>query len=181
MTTAPTNSTPGLPIVIRHMRAEDLEQVQAIDKVSFSMPWPASAYRYELFENLSSLLWVAEAPEARIAGMIVIWMIMDEAHIATIAVHPNYRARGISQRLLVSAMQEAIQKGAHSATLEVRASNTIAHQLYRRFGFQIVGSRTHYYKDNNEDAIIMTVDGLDKEYLDWLISGEWQSQSFNTV
>src|SRR5512139_251548 len=95
-------------ILIRRMQAADLEQVQAIDKISFTMPWPDSAYRYELFENERSLLWAAEAFEPggpqRVVGMVVVWLIVDEAHIATIAVHPDYRSQGIAQELLSVAL-----------------------------------------------------------------------------
>ncbi len=101
-------------ISIRPMRSEDLAQVQTIDRLSFSMPWPGSAYEYELYENPLSLLWVAEAhmPEGedQVVGMIVVWLIVDEAHIATIAVLPEYRGQGIARCLLVTALQEVIRR-----------------------------------------------------------------------
>jgi len=168
------------PILIRPMKPEDLEQVQAIDQISFSMPWPSSAYRYEIYENPLSLLWVAEASlpasQSKIVGLIVVWLILDEAHIATVAVHPDYRSRGVAQCLLTTALKEAIKKGSREATLEVRASNTIAQRLYRRFHFEIVGNRVRYYRDNNEDALIMTVGNLDGSYLEWLESGAWKDR-----
>lgn len=161
---------------IRKMQESDLEQVQAIDRLSFSLPWPAKAYRYELLENPNSLLWVAEiesvqdgsAGKQEVLGMIVIWLILDEAHIATLAVHPEYRGRGIASELLVTGLQEAIQRGAKLATLEVRAGNLSAQELYRRFGFQIVGDRRAYYKDNREDALIMSLHNLGETSLDLL-------------
>ncbi len=159
---------------IRPMRLEDLEQVQALDQVSFSLPWPASAYRFELKENSHSRLWVAEFehPDGSkvIAGVIVLWMILDEAHIATIAVHPDYRRRGIGKQLIATALAEGIRQGAASATLEVRAGNEAAQNLYRLFRFEVVGRRPRYYRDNNEDALIMTVNSLDDRYLQWLES-----------
>lgn len=158
----------GEAMNIRAMRSDDLEQVAAIDQMSFSMPWPISSYRYELFENPLSLLWVAEVArdgeQPRVAGMVVVWMIMDEAHIATLAVHPEARNQGIARHLLQVALDEAILRGMRSATLEVRASNLTAQRLYGRFGFQVVGRRPHYYRDNDEDALIMTVSGLDETY-----------------
>jgi ribosomal-protein-alanine N-acetyltransferase len=166
-------------ILIRRMQADDLEQVHAIDTISFTMPWPESAYRYELFENLSSLLWVAEAHEPggvlRVAGMVVTWLIVDEAHIATIAVHPDYRGQGIAQELLCAALIEAIEKGMHRATLEVRAHNLVAQRLYRRFRFEDAGVRPRYYRDNFEDALIMTTQKLDGNYLQWLKDGAWRA------
>jgi ribosomal-protein-alanine N-acetyltransferase len=166
-------------ILIRHMQADDLEQVHAIDKISFSMPWPESAYRYELFENQSSLQWVAEALEPdgglRVVGMVVVWLVVDEAHIATIAVHPDYRGRGIAQELLCAALIEAIERGMHSATLEVRAHNLAAQRLYRRFRFEEAGVRPRYYRDNFEDALIMTADKLAQDYVKWLKEGAWKA------
>lgn len=159
-------------IHVRPMTGEDLEQVVAIDRMSFSLPWPPSSYRFELNENPSSRLWVAEIQEEdgknRIVGMIVVWLIMDEAHIATIAVHPEYRKRGIGRRLLVEALRESVQMGVISATLEVRVGNLAAQKLYKDLGFDVVSTRPRYYVDNNEDALIMTVTGLNNDYLAWV-------------
>lgn len=161
----------------RPMRIEDLDQAVAIDRLSFSMPWPASAYRFELLENPMSLLWVAEVEPvggpAVLVGVIVVWLILDEAHIATLAVHPDYRDRGYGSRLIVEGMKEAIRKGVHTATLEVRAGNLKAQSLYRRFGYKVAGIRPRYYRDNQEDGLIMTADHLDQAYLEWLESGAW--------
>jgi ribosomal-protein-alanine N-acetyltransferase len=162
------------------MRIEDLDQVHAIDLVSFSLPWPLSAFRYELLDNPHSILWVAEttSPERWVVGVVVVWMILDEAHIANIAVHPDYRRKGIGARLLAVALTKAVQKGMHTATLEVRARNINAQSLYRRFGFLEVGRRLRYYRDNNEDALLMTVDLTrpregGESYQEWLERGGW--------
>jgi ribosomal-protein-alanine N-acetyltransferase len=166
---------------IRSMQLDDLSQVLAIDSQSFTLPWPESAYRYELLENPSSFLMVAEIEQSEvgrlIVGVVVVWMILDEAHIATIAVHPEFRGQGIASRLMVSMMREAIQLEARLATLEVREQNTAAQRLYQRFGFNIVGRRPRYYKDNLEDALIMTVGGLDKGYLERLDQDDWANNS----
>jgi len=172
------NLEPSTAIEIRPMRIEDLEQVHAIDLVSFSMPWSERSYRYELIENPHSSLLVAEArlPGGKpvVVGAIVTWLIEDEAHIATISVHPEYRGRGISRELVASALIDAIQQGMRQATLEVRSGNAIALALYRRFGFEIVGLRPRYYQDNHEDALIMTAENLDNGYLHWLETGGWR-------
>lgn len=156
-------------VTIRPMIAQDVERVHLIDTLSFNMPWPASSYRYELFENSAALLHVAEIIDEQeikvIVGMIVTWLIVDEAHIATIAVHPNYRRLGIGRKLLTASLTEVIQRGAKLATLEVRQGNQAASNLYTQFGFVIEGRRPRYYHDTHEDAIIMTVTGLDQEYL----------------
>lgn len=178
---------PAGPVSIRPMVSKDLPAVVAIDRASFALPWPANSYRFELYENPTSLLLVAEMPTgavpgtegvgddpAQIVGMVVVWVILDEAHVATIAVHPDYRGRGIAQVLLSSALIEAIRRGAHSATLEVRQNNLPAQKLYRRFRFEIVGRRLRYYHDNHEDALIMTASDLDQGYLLWLENGGWR-------
>src|SRR5512136_395033 len=110
MNTSPFSTMPGsLPsLIIRPMRQDDLAQVRKIDQISFTMPWPESAYNYELNENPLSLLWVAEMTaqgSSEIVGMVVIWMILDEAHIATLAVHPDHRRKGIAMYLLAEALK----------------------------------------------------------------------------
>jgi ribosomal-protein-alanine N-acetyltransferase len=148
-------------ILIRSMQREDIEQVVAIDRLSFSLPWSANSYRFELFENTTSRLWVSEYVKdgcpSRIVAMIVVWNIVDEAHIATIAVHPEYRRLGIGKHLLAFALQDAAQQGMRTATLEVRAGNLAAQTMYRQFGFITAGVRLRYYQDNQEDAMIMSV------------------------
>jgi ribosomal-protein-alanine N-acetyltransferase len=156
-------------IAIREMRSDDLEQVRELDRLSFTMPWPDSAYNFEINENPLSYLWVAEDTSANehghIIGMIVTWHIMGEAHIATLAVHPDFRGRGIAKQLIITALEDAFTKGMGAATLEVRAHNEAARNLYQHFGFEVVGRRPRYYRDNNEDAIIMTLDSLDRSTL----------------
>jgi len=164
--------------VIRPMKLEDLEQVVEIDQMSFSLPWPAHSFRYELVENDVSRLWVITANDAgeeltasgspvsaapvgetsKVIAMIIVWQIMDEAHIATIAVHPEYRRRGLGRQILLAALRECAAQGALSATLEVRERNTVAIEMYRKLGFEMVGRRRHYYQDTNEDAILMTLE-----------------------
>ena len=162
----------SLDITVRTMQLDDLEQVLVIDKLSFSQPWPASSFKFELNENASSLCHVADLVVAegkrQLVGMSVVWMIVDEAHIATIAVHPDYRRRGVARKLLKEALRASIERGALSATLEVRATNEAAQSLYRDFGFDVIGRRPGYYKNNAEDALLMSVYDLDQDYLDWM-------------
>lgn len=154
---------------VRRMRIEDIEQVHDIDVLSFSMPWPSSSYRFELMDNPASLSWVAEIAlpggNTRIIGMVVVWLVTDEAHIATIAVHPEYRGRGAGRKLLATCLRVTACKGAKHSTLEVRAGNVVAQSLYQNFGFQVAGRRPRYYQDNNEDALIMTLFDMDPRQL----------------
>lgn len=160
----------------RPMTVLDIPQVHAIDKLSFSLPWPERSYNYELTQNANSILWVAEVLpdqshlEPSIIGMIVIWLVVDEAHLATIAIHPDYRGQKLSTILLALGLRSAILRGAIDSTLEVRAGNLVAQKLYEKFGYQVVGVRPRYYRDNYEDAVLMTVTGLGAEYLKWLES-----------
>lgn len=165
-------TTQPVTVHIRPMRLDDLPQVVEIDQQAFSLPWPKSAYRFELTENPNSLTYVAELvnPTAgpEVIGLCVVWLILDEAHIATLAIRPDYRRMGVARKLLVQALVDSIQHACISATLEVRAGNLAAQALYREFGFEVVGGRPKYYQDNLEDALIMTVQKLDAVYLEWL-------------
>ena len=165
-------------ITIRPMTINDLEQVKAIDDLSFSLPWPENAYRYEIVDNPASLLWVAELETVdglnQICGMVVVWLILDETHIATLAVHPDYRGLGVGKCLLNTALNESAKHGANIAHLEVRENNRVAIDMYQGLGFEIVGRRARYYKDNYEDAILMTLGNL-KEYLDISLMMSWKN------
>ena len=100
---------------------------------------------------------------AALAGMIATWFIIDEVHVANIAVHPDYRRLGIGRKLLAHALLHSAYKGANTAMLEVRRSNQGAQALYAQFGFTEVGVRVHYYRDNNEDALLMNLEPIDVE------------------
>jgi len=168
MITLACTNTPELLTHVRPMQTADLDQVLAIEQSSFSTPWTKSAYQYELNENKHSTLWVAEVEsisgKSQVVGMTVLWLILDEVHIATLAVHPDYRRLGVARCLLITALKDAIHKGASEATLEVRAGNHAAQELYRSLHFQVVGHRHRYYHDTNEDGIIMTVKFQENEY-----------------
>jgi ribosomal-protein-alanine N-acetyltransferase len=148
-----------MSVILRKMTLDDVEQVVAIDKMSFSLPWPTSSFHFELTENPASRCWVAEL-DGRIAAILVAWFIVDEIHIATIATHPDFRRRGIGEKLLSFTLKSAKDEGAVSSFLEVRESNEVALMMYRKFGYVESGRREGYYKDNGEDAILMTLDSL---------------------
>lgn len=150
---------------IRRMTLDDIEQVVAIDRVSFSLPWPERSFRFELTDNPNSRCWVADV-DGRIAGVIVAWLLVDEVHIATLATHPEFRRQGIAQALLLHVLKHGAQEGALSSFLEVRAGNLAAQAMYRKFGYEETGRRPRYYKDNGEDAILMTLEGLNVEKLE---------------
>ena len=149
---------------IRKMTVEDVPAVTALDQISFSLPWPERSFRFEVTDNPASRCWVAEV-DGRVVGMIVAWLFVDEAHIATLATHPDFRRQGIAQKLLIHTLRYTFDEGAVSSFLEVRESNIAAQEMYRKFGYEDTGRRKRYYKDNDEDAILMTLSPLNVESL----------------
>jgi len=150
---------PPLKLMIEAMRLEDLEEVQRIELASFSTPWPSNAYRSELETNRLASYLVARFDD-KVVGYGGMWLMVDEAHITTFAVHPAWRRRRIGERLLLAFLDLARDRRAREATLEVRLSNLPARRLYEKYGFRPVGLRPRYYSDNNEDALIMTTEPL---------------------
>lgn len=158
--------SPKAPQVhLRRMTLVDLPQVEALDRACFRTPWPEDSFRYELRPDSTSLCLVAELDEAgsepQIVGMVVVWLIADMAEVATLAIAPQERGRGVGRRLLASALQLAWEAGARKSILEVRVSNTAALHLYYGLGYQPVGLRPGYYEDTHEDALLLTLDPLD--------------------
>lgn len=152
-------------MIIRHMTVEDVPQVVQIDQASFTLPWTERSFHYEVTGNNASRCWVVETENREVAAMLVLWLIVDEAHIATIATHPEYRRRGYAKAMLVEALRSAREEGAVSALLEVRAHHSVAQKIYHDLGFVDVGRRASYYRDNGEDAILMTLNPIAGDWL----------------
>lgn len=177
-----------IPYEMAPMRVSDISEVMAIERQSFPTPWTPHAYRYELTHNANAYYYVVrprEAPHSAhaeeitgwrarlrrmlgskpagppILGYVGFWLAAGEAHISTIAVHPDVRRRGLGELLLVKVIETALARGADFVTLEVRASNQAAQRLYEKYGFERKGERKGYYRDTREDAWIMTADRLD--------------------
>lgn len=152
------------------MTAADLERVVEIDRLSFTLPWPERSFHFEVEKNEAARSWVAESQTSDdspiIVGMIVGWLIVDEIHIATIATDPACRKRGIGRRLMVHLLREAFSEGARKSFLEVRRGNKAAREMYQKLGYQEDGVRLRYYKDNNEDAILMSLQSIDPALFD---------------
>ena len=156
-------------VEIRKMTMEDVPAVAELDRISFALPWPERSFRFEVRENTASRCYVATTDE-QIVGAVVAWLLVDELHVATIATHPDFRRQSIAQRLLLHALKLATKEGAVSSFLEVRASNLAAQAMYHKFGYEEVGRRRRYYKDNDEDAILMMLEGLSVKRLEGLMS-----------
>jgi len=135
------------------MRHTDLEAVTRIDRKCFPSPWVPESYLTEL-SNRAACYLVARV-EQEIVAYAGEWVIMDEAHITTLAVDPNYQGHKIGERLLVAMLDEGILRGASHVTLEVRESNRAAQRLYCKYGFRNAAIRKSYYTDNGENAIVM--------------------------
>lgn len=188
-------------LVVEPMEVEDIPQVLEVDRESYTLPWPASAYRREILHNRNARYFVLrqtddppsegglahdERPKfpfgffrrplradgatgertGAILGYAGMWLMLDEAHITTIAMRNSWRGKGLGELLLASLVETAFDIGAHRITLEVRVSNEPAQNLYRKYGFSTKGVRPRYYSDNNEDAFIMWSESLkDPDYL----------------
>jgi len=146
-------------VTFEKMRLEHLNDILKIEKLSFPSPWSRSSFLYEITQNQFACYIVAMAEE-KVAGYGGMWLIMDEAHITNVAVHPDYRMNRIGTALMKELIRLASLMGATRMTLEVRPSNTAARRLYASLGFKDVGLRKRYYTDTNEDAIIMLKDNL---------------------
>ncbi len=162
-----------LPYVVEPMTLADIGQVMEIEQVAFSTPWSPRAYRYEITENEYSTMLVVRPRAARggrlvrlgrplglakpgpVLGYAGFWLLVEDAHICTIAVHPLWRRQGLGEMLILSLLERGMELDALRATLEVRVSNRAAQGLYRKYSFGIVSRRKRYYANNNEDAYIM--------------------------
>ncbi len=142
---------------LRPMKMEDIPQVVDIEKASFPIPWSSYAFNCELRDNEFAFYLVATPvlDPAKVVGYGGMWIIIDEAHITNVAVSPEYRRRSLGELLMEGLSGLALSKNAFRMTLEVRASNLVAKNLYDKLGFKAAGIRPGYYVDTNEDAIIM--------------------------
>ncbi|MHB1294268.1 MAG: ribosomal protein S18-alanine N-acetyltransferase [Anaerolineae bacterium] len=174
----------GLPFAVQPMVLDDVPTVSFVEHIVFTLPWSSTAFTYELRNNPSShylvlryLPWMDAARKHPLLGPVRkllgnprndisllgyggYWMMLDEAHICTLALRPEWRGRNLGELLLASLIEESYQHDAQFVTLEVRVSNTVAQNLYQKYGFQYTGRRKGYYSDNGEDAHIMSTDPI---------------------
>jgi len=139
------------------MRVRDLNAVMAIEEASFSTPWSRAAYHRELIVNGYATYLVGRL-DGRLVSYGGMWVVLDEAHVTNIAVHPEYRRAGVGRLTMKTLERRALQLGASRMTLEVRVSNHAARRLYDSLGFRGTGIRRNYYSDTREDAIVMWKD-----------------------
>ncbi|MBV8345307.1 MAG: ribosomal protein S18-alanine N-acetyltransferase [Candidatus Eremiobacteraeota bacterium] len=144
------------------MATSDVAAVTRIERACFSAVWPTDAFYNELSTNKLAHYFVGRYRD-RVVGYGGIWVILEDAHVTTLAVDPEHRGRKFGELLLLRLVDEAIARGAAWMTLEVRESNTVAQRLYRKYGFTTVTMRTGYYSDDNESALIMWAGSLKSE------------------
>jgi len=147
------------------MALEDIPAVLDIERRSFTTPWPPEAFHQELTHNRLARYTVARQGGA-VVGYAGVWLMVDEAHITTFAVHPDWRRQGVGRRLMQAVLVASREMGAVHMTLEVRVSNGVAQALYSQHGFAIAGRRERYYTDDNEDAYIMSTPPLGSEAME---------------
>lgn len=149
-------------VKIEPMAPADISEVVAIEELSFPTKWQAGAYESEL-RNPTAYYIVARAG-AQVAGYAGMWSSGDEAHVTTLAVHPDFRRRGIGERLLVNLLEEARRRKVTRMTLEVRAANKPARRLYEKHGFIPIAHLPGYYADTGEDGVVMWQNPLPAEH-----------------
>ena len=144
-------------IVIEMMTVDDIDNVVEVENNCFSIPWSKASFLREIENNEVALYLVAKI-ENKAVGYIGVWRIIDEGHITNVAVHSDYRGLGIGSMLVSELLSLCKQDGINAFTLEVRKSNEVAQNLYKKYGFKERGIRKNYYEDNKEDAVIMWLD-----------------------
>jgi [ribosomal protein S18]-alanine N-acetyltransferase len=150
-----------LILELKPLTNDDLSSVLEIDKACFGGLWTLSGYQREIDSPNSDLIGIfSTLPPVKLLGIGCFWSILEEAHITLVAVHPQYQHQGFGQVLVYSLLVTAMRRGLERATLEVRASNQTAISLYQKFGFKTAGRRRRYYQDNDEDALILWLSGL---------------------
>lgn len=154
-----------MDINIRRMYLTDLNKVMEIEPIAFGRHhWSYDSFVNELNNPFANYFSAFDANNADLLlGYSGYWLFHEEAHITTLATHHNMRRLGIGEKLLLNDIYTAKELGASWLTLEVRVSNIAAQELYKRYGFKNIGLRKRYYQDNNEDAIILWTDNINKE------------------
>ena len=150
----------GLDITVSPISVDEIESLVILDRLCFGGLWSIDSYRRELTNDNSHFLGISVAKDLEpatsgIIGFGCFWAILDEAHITLLGIHPQYQRQGLGQLLLGELLTKARSIEMARATLEVRASNDGAIDLYEKYGFQTVGRRKKYYQDTGEDGVIM--------------------------
>ena len=140
-------------MILEKMNPAHVAQIAELEKICFSDPWSERSIASELDNKLA--FWLVATEGETVAGYIGSQTVMDETDMMNVAVHPDFRRKGIAEAL-VNALVDHLKKiGSHCLTLEVRASNAPAISLYEKLGFAEIGRRKNYYRNPREDALIL--------------------------
>ncbi len=138
------------------MQERDIKAVLEIERLSFSHPWPESSFCGEIQNlHISYPSVIIHRPDDRLIGYVIFWYVADEAQISNFALHPDFRGQGVGEAVLRKTLDTMRRMGAAHVVLEVRPSNTPARYLYSKFGFVPLGLRKDYYRDPQEDALVL--------------------------
>ena len=140
-------------MTITEMNATHVPQVAELEKICFADPWSEKSVASELDNRWA--LWLVAVEEERVVGYIGSQTSIDETDVMNVAVHPDFRRRGIAESLIIRLVDELKMRGSHALMLEVRASNAPAIALYEKLGFFEIGRRKNYYRNPREDALIL--------------------------
>ena len=140
-------------MMITKMTSAHVAQVAELETLCFSDPWSERSVASELENKLS--YWLVAVEDDRVAGYVGSQTVMGETDMMNIAVHPDFRRRGIGESLVNALVERLKTMDSHCLTLEVRASNVPAIALYEKMGFQQIGLRKNYYRNPKEDALIL--------------------------
>ena len=144
--------TGKLKIKIRNLTPYDITNIKEVEKLCFEVLWPPESFKKEMNNDVS--VFIGTEIGNRLVGYMGAWIIVDEAHITTVAVDPSFRGKGIGKLLVWSMMNICVARECAWATLEVRVNNTPACSLYESFGFKTISVRKKYY-ETGEDANVM--------------------------
>ena len=151
--------------LVTPMTLADLDAIMPLERECFRDPWSRHMYVVDLTQNSLATYLVLRPHSSRgevsepVLAYGGFWLLMEEAHIATIASHPRWRGCGLAQWLMLALLEAALARGAERSTLEVRVGNVPAQRLYEKLGYEVVGMRPRYYRDG-EDGFIMTTPPL---------------------
>lgn len=140
-------------MTIERMSECHIQQIAELEKLCFNDPWSVNSIASELNNRLS--LWLVALDGEQVVGYVGSQTVLGETDMMNIAIHPNFRNKGIATELIYALIKDLSERGSHSLMLEVRATNEPAKRLYEKMGFESVGVRRNYYRNPREDALIL--------------------------
>ncbi|MGF1587788.1 MAG: GNAT family N-acetyltransferase [Pleurocapsa sp.] len=168
-------------LAIKLLTATQVSEIVALDRICIGGLWTAEAYLREIDSPRSTLLALyyaddnASESQYEMIGMGCLWAIVEEAHITLLGIHPNHRRQGLGELLLLTLFEDAIARQLAWATLEVNVNNLAGISLYKKFGFQVAGTRKGYYQPAGEDAFVLWLNGLQQPEFKSRLS-QWHHQ-----